>query len=160
MKPTRVRLLLALAVLAGSVGWAIALLVENQSGRALPIPWLAAATLWFLAIALFAWTVLARPRLKRKSGHRPMAPLVAARTAALAMAGSRTGSLVAGFYAGICIGTVPSRATEAGSATMWISLASAAGALALAAAALWLEHICRLPTDTDGKDSGLGRVSA
>lgn len=160
MTPTRIRLLLALAVLSGSIGWALAVLVDKQSGRAVPIPWLAAVTLWFLAIALFIWTVLARPRIKRKPGHRPMAPLVAARTAALAMAGSRTGSLVAGFYAGVCIGTIPARATEAGSATLWISLVSAAGALALTAAALWLEYICRLPSDGEGKDSGLGRVSA
>ncbi|MDP2287736.1 MAG: DUF3180 domain-containing protein [Actinomycetota bacterium] len=160
MTPTRVRLLLALGVLAGSIGWAIAVLVERHSGRVVPVPWLAAVTLWFLAIALFVWTLLARPRLKRKPGHRRMAPLIAARTAALAMAGSRTGSLVAGFYAGICIGTIPSRATQAGSDTLWISLASAAGALALAAAALWLEHICRLPTDGDGNNAGLGRVSA
>jgi len=158
--PTRIRLLVALAVLAGSIGWAVAVLVDKQSGRAVPIPWLAAVTLWFLAIAVFIWTLLARPRLKRKPGHRPMAPLVAARTAALAMAGSRTGSLVAGFYAGICFGTIPSRATEAGSSTLWISLASALGAIALAAAALWLEHSCRLPTDGDSSDSGLGRVSA
>lgn len=160
MTPTRVRLLIALGVLAASIGWAIAVLVDNQSGRVVPIPWLAALTLWFLAIALLIWTVLARPRLKRKAGHRPMAPLVAARTAALAMAGSRTGSLVAGFYVGIGLGTLPSRATQAGADTFWISLASAAGALALAAVALWLEHICRLPTDGDNNDSGLGRVSA
>jgi heme A synthase len=134
--------------------------VDNQTGRVVPIPWLAAFTLWLLAIALFVWALLARPRLKRKPGHRPLAPIVAARTAALAMAASRTGSLVAGFYAGICIGTIPSRATEAGTSTLWTSLASAAGAVALTAAALWLEHICRLPTDGDTKDSGLGRVSA
>ena len=160
MTPTRLRLLFALGILAGSIGWAVAVLVYSQSGRVVPIPWLAAVTLWFLAVALFIWTLLARPRIKRKPGHRPMAPLVAARTAALAMAGSRTGSLVAGFYLGISVGTLPSRATEAGTATLWISLASAAGALALAAAALWLEHICRLPTDGDNNDSGLGRVSA
>ncbi|HBJ73642.1 MAG TPA: hypothetical protein DDY88_08070 [Actinobacteria bacterium] len=160
MTPTRIRLLLTLGLLAGSIGWAAAVMVDNQSGRVVPIPWLAAFTVWFLAVALLIWTVLARPRLKRKKGHRPMAPLVAARTAALAMAASRTGSLVAGFYAGISIGTLPSRATEAGTDTLWISLASAAGALALTAAALWLEHICRLPTDGDSNDSGLGRVSA
>lgn len=160
MTPTRIRLLLTLGVLAGSIGWAAAVLVDHQSGRVVPIPWLAAFTLWFLAIALLIWTMLARPRLKRKPGHRPMAPLVAARTAALAMAASRTGSLVAGFYAGISIGTLPSRSTEAGTDTLWISLVSAAGALALTAAALWLEYSCRLPTDGDSDDSGLGRVSA
>lgn len=160
MTPTRIRLLLALGVLAGSIGWGVSVIFDNQSGRVVPIPWLAALTLWLLAIALFIWTLLARPRIKALPGHRPMPPLVAARTAALAMAGSRTGALVSGFYAGVCIGTIPSRTTEAGTATLWISLASALGALALTAVALWLEHICRLPTDGDGNDAGLGRVSA
>ena len=89
-----------------------------------------------------------------------MAPLVAARTAALAMAASRTGSIVAGFYAGLALGTLPSIDTEAGSRTFWISLVSALGAVALAAAAYWLEYLCRLPSDGDGDDSGLGRVGA
>jgi len=158
--PTRIRLLLVLAVLAAAIGWATAILIDGRSGRVLPVPWLAAATLWLLAAAVLVWALLARPRLRRKPGHRPMAPLVAARTAALAMAASRTGSLVAGFYAGLALGTLSSIDTQAGGHTFWTAVVSAVGAVALAAAALWLEHLCRLPSDGDDDDPRLGRVGA
>lgn len=161
MAPTRIRLLAALVALAGAVGWGASELAAGQSGRALPVPWLAAATTWLLAIGLGAWAVTSRPRLLRKPGSAPMPPLVAARTAALAMAASRTGALVAGLYAGIAIGTLPQRETEAGSAAIASAAAASAGALALAAVALWLERLCRLRADDDGDEPGgpLGRVA-
>ncbi|MDD2857104.1 MAG: DUF3180 domain-containing protein [Candidatus Nanopelagicales bacterium] len=160
MTPTRIRLLLVLAVLAGAIGWAVAVLVSGQAGRVVPVTWLAPLTLWFLAVALLVWALLARPKLQRRPGSRRMAPLVAARTAALAMAASRTGALVAGFYLGLAVGTLPSQQTPAGSESLWAAALSTAGAVALVAAALWLEHLCRLPSDGDGDDTGLGRVSA
>lgn len=160
MTPTRIRLLVVLAVLAGAIGWAVAVLVSGLAGRAVPVTWLAPLALWFLAVALLVWTLLARPKLQRRKGSRRMAPLVAARTAALAMAASRTGALVAGFYLGLAIGTLPAQHTPAGSESLWAALASAAGAIVLVVAALWLEHLCRLPSDGDGDDAGLGRVSA
>ena len=155
MTPTRLRLLMGLAVLAAAVGWGALTMVEGRSGRVIPVPWLAPATLWFLALALLLWAILARPRLLRKPGARPMPPLLAARTAALAMAASRAGSLVAGFYAGLAIGAFGARTTPAGAATMWAAAASAIGSVGLVAAALWLERLCRLPLDGDGS----GRAS-
>jgi len=160
MKPTRIRLLLVLAFLSGVLGWAIASLMDGQSGRALPVPFLAAVTLWLLAAAVLVWAALARPRLQRKPGAQPMPPIVAARTAALAMAASRTGAIVAGFYAGLAAGTLPDRLTQAGNSSLWASGAAAIGALALVIAALWLEHLCRLPSDGAPGDSGLGKVGA
>lgn len=149
MKPTRVRLLLSLAVLAAAVGWGAVILLQGQSGRILPVPWLAASTMWILAVALGIWAFLARPRLQRRSGAKAMPPIVAARTAALAMAGSRTGALVAGFYTGVGLAAIPSRFTMAGQATLWAAAGTAVGSLLLVAVALWLEHICRLPLDDD-----------
>lgn len=149
MKPTRVRVLILLAVLAAAAGWAAVSLMEGQSGRILPVPWLAASTMWILALALGIWTLLARPRLQRRPGAKPMPPIIAARTAALAMAASRTGSLVAGFYVGVALAALPARVTEAGQDTLWAALGTAAGSLLLLLVALWLEHICRLPIDDD-----------
>jgi hypothetical protein len=150
MQPTRIRFLIALAVLAGAVGWSVVAVIQGQSGRTLPVPWLAAVTMWVLAISLGAWALISRPRLLRRPGSRPMPPLVAARTAALAMAASRTGALVAGLYAGICLGAlsiVTARETAAGQTTLFAALTTLGGALGLTATALWLEHICRLPQD-------------
>lgn len=146
MTPTRVRVLVALAAIAAAIGWGVLQLVTGQSGRVLPVPWLAAVTMWLLAIAVALWAAISRPRLQRKPGARPMPPLVAARTAALAMAASRTGALVAGFYAGVGLGAFPARMTEAGSDAMWAAVVTALGALGLVGAALWLEWLCRLPS--------------
>ena len=159
MKPTRIRLLLILAVLSGVMGWAIASFMDGQSGRALPVPYLAAVTLWLLASSILVWALMARPRLQRKPGSQPMPPIVAARTAALAMAASRTGAIVSGFYVGVAAGTLPDRLTQAGNQSLWAAVAAAVGALALVIAALWLEHLCRLPSDGASSDSGLGKVS-
>ena len=152
MMPTRLRTLIALAVLAAAIGWGTVQVVDAWLGRVLPVPWLAAAALWLLAAATGYWALSSRPRLARRPGVRPMPPLVAARTAALAMAASRIGSLVAGFYAGVAVGMVSAIATPSGGAAFWSATLAAVGALALVAAALWLEHLCRLPIGPDDPD--------
>lgn len=156
MRPTRIRVLAALGVIAGALGWGAVTLVEGQSGRVIPVPWMAAATMWVLALALFLWAWSSRPRLQRHDGARPMPPLVAARTAALAMAASRVGALVGGFYLGIDVGVLGLRTTEAGTQTLMSSLGAALGAIALVIVALWLERLCRLPLDEDGEANGRG----
>lgn len=149
MGPTRVRLLVLLAVIAAAVGWSIVELMQGQSGRVLPVPWLAAVTMWVFALGLLAWTVVVRPRLLHRPGHRRLDPMVAARTAALAMAASRTGALVLGAYAGIGLGAFSARHTPAGQQSLLASLATVVGALAVIVIALWLERLCRLPVDDD-----------
>ena len=46
MKPTKVRVLIVLAVLAGAIGWGAVGLMQGQTGRTLPVSWLAASTMW------------------------------------------------------------------------------------------------------------------
>lgn len=150
MGTTRIRLLIMLAVIAAVLGYAVVTIVAGQSGRVIQVPWLAAATMWVLALALLMWAVLSRPRLQRRPGSKPMPPLMAARTVALAIAASRAGSLVAGFYAGVVVASLDHRDTPAGVSTLWSSGASTLGAVALVAVALWLEYLCRLPLD-DGR---------
>lgn len=149
MNPTRVRVLAGFALLAAAVGWGAVRLLDAFSGRLLPVPWLAPVTLWLLAAAVLVWALLSRPPLQRRPGARPMPPLVAARTAALAMASSRAGAVVGGFYAGVAVAALPALETPAGQETTWAALAAALGSFALVAAALWLEHLCRLPQDPD-----------
>ena len=149
MTPTRLRTLLGIAVLAAAIGWGLVQVIDAWFGRLLPVPWLAAAALWLLAAATLYWTITSRPRLQRRPGAKPMPPVVAARTAALAMAASRGGAIVGGFYAGVAVAMVPSIGIPTGSATFWSATAAAVGALALVVAALWLEHVCRLPIGPD-----------
>jgi ABC-type thiamin/hydroxymethylpyrimidine transport system permease subunit len=145
MKPTRVWALVAAAVVTAAVGWGFVQLVDAWAGRLLPVPWLAAAAMWLVAAGVAYWAYTSRPRLQRKPGAKPMPPLVAARTAAMAMAASRIGAVVAGFYAGVAVGMLPSIATPSGTSTFWSASLASLGAVALVVAALWLEHVCRLP---------------
>jgi len=149
MTPTRAKTLIALAVVAGAVGWGLVHVVDSWTGRLLPVPWLAAAAMWLLAGATAYWALASRPRLQGRPDAKPMPPVVAARTAALAMAASRGGALVAGFYAGVAIAMVGSISVPTGGATFWSATFASLGALALVVAALWLEHICRLPIGPD-----------
>jgi hypothetical protein len=142
-------MLVAVFVLAGAIGWAVGTLLIGQFGRILPVPWLAAMTVWLVAIALAIWTLISRPRLLKRDGHQPMPPLVAARSAALALAASRAGAVVAGFYLGLSIATAPQMGTPSGFVTFWAGVATSAGSLALIAAALWLERLCRVRHQDD-----------
>ena len=152
MRPTPIRLLVVLAVIAGSLGWAVLVLVHALAGRIIVVPWLAGAAMWLVAGGLLSWTLSVRPRLQRKPGVRPIAPIVAARTAVLAIAASRIGSLVAGFYGGVVVGIVPYFSTLSGADSFWAALTTSVGSIALAVIALWLEHICRLPAGPGGDD--------
>lgn len=149
MRRTRLSMLVALFVVAASIGWGLSVIIDAWIGRVVPVPWLAAATMWILALALALWALMSRPRLLRKPGVRPLPPLVAARTAALAMSASRAGVLVAGIYAGVAIGAFPMRDTPAGSSTMWAALITALGSIAVAAVALWLERMCLIKSERD-----------
>lgn len=144
----------ALVALAAAAGWGFARLVESWTGRIVPVPWLAAAALWILAAAVAFWAISSRPRLERRPGYRPMPPIVAARTAAMAMAASRAGALFAGGYAGIAVAMVSLLGSPSGATTFWVSVAASIGAFALIAAALWLERICRLPVEPGSGPDG------
>ncbi len=152
MRPTRARLLIGIVAVSAAAGWGAVQLVDAWLGRVVPVPGLAAGAMWLLAGALLYWTVTSRPRLQHRPGVKPMPPLVAARSAALALAASRIGSLFAGCYAGIAIAMVPWLGTPTGAATLMSAAAASVGAFILVAAGLWLEHLCRLPvgpTDPD-----------
>ncbi len=154
MTPTKPTLLIVLAVLGGAVGWATSQLVENLAGRKLPVPWTASITLALLAFCLFVWALGIRPRLKRKPGTEPLNPFVAARTAALAMAASRTGAIVAGFYAGVAIALLSDYGSSLARERLLPTGAAILAAILVILAALWLEYICRLPDDSDDDDHG------
>lgn len=145
MKPTRISTLIWLVVGGGVVGILTPKVWDAASQRYLPVPWLSVIVLWVLAVALLWWTFGVRRRLSGKPGVEPLNPLLAARTVALSMAASRTGALVAGFYAGVAIYFLPNLGIAPGRSRVITATAATLGALALMAVALWLEHICRLP---------------
>lgn len=167
MKPTSWRTLLGIAAVALATGWVLVDVVERFTGRILGVPWLAAGALWVLASGLVAWAVLSRGRIGGRdrrgtaaegTGYaspsapdvpRRMPPVVAARTAALSLAASRTGALIGGFYLGIALGLLGVRNTPTGSAALAAAVACVVACAVMVGAALWLERLCRL---SDGDD--------
>lgn len=159
MKPTSLRLLATLAMVGLALGWAVAVIISGWSGRAVPIPVLAGSALWLLAIALFVWGAVIRPRLRAQidpashPGVAPLPVLVAARVAAIAMAAARVGAFVTGVYAGLAAATVADGlSTPASLQSFWASLLAAAGAAATSVAAVRLERSCLLPSGVDKDD--------
>lgn len=141
--------MLVLAVLGATIGFATVLLWDAFTGRTLPVPLTAALTLVLLALALFFWGLAIRPRLLGKPDTRPLSPFVAARTAALAMAASRTGAIVTGFYLGTAIVFAMNFSTPIAAERFWYALGCVSGAVLVTLAALWLEYLCRLSDKDD-----------
>jgi len=148
--PTRPRLLVVLAALAAVVGWGVTRLVDAFADRSFPVPWTVPAVMVVLAITVSLWARGTRNRLARKPGTTPIEPLVAARSAALAMAGSRTGAIIAGFYAGVAVALAPGWDVAYVRERIVISLLAVVASVLTVVASLWLERVCRLPpADTD-----------
>lgn len=150
MRSTSLRLLLTIASLAAVVGWALLRIVDALVGRYLPVSTSAVVAVWLLTLALFFWTLYVRPRLSGKPGVVRLDSLVATRTAALAMAASRTGAAFCGLYLGISVGFLEELAVPAGQRGAVVSGLAALGGAVLCAISVWLERICRVDDDADG----------
>jgi hypothetical protein len=148
--PTSLRLLLTIAVLSAVGGWVLADLVDQLAGRGMPVPWTAPATLAILAVALVFWAL----GLRRRIRDGRVDPFVAARTAALAMAASRTGAIATGVYAGFLVWFLGQWYIEASRMRGISSAVAVVAGLCMVAAALWLERICRITEDGDDDDDG------
>jgi hypothetical protein len=153
MHPTSLRLLLTTAVVGFGVGFLGARFWDLQTGAPPAVPWAAPLTLLALAsgFAIAAWTL--RPRIQRRPGHRPLDPFVAARTAVLALAGTRAGAAVAGVYLGYAGFLLVDLVNDYRRKMVLVAAVAALAGVALAAAALWLERICRVTGGDDDDPS-------
>lgn len=145
-EPTRWVALAILVAIGFAVGWILVDLVERFAGRILGVPSLAALGLWILAIGVLIWAFISRGSTNPR---RRMPALVAARTAALALAASRTGALVGGVYLGIALALTSVLGTATGSASFAACIAGLLACAVLVGAALWLESMCRIRDDED-----------
>ena len=154
MRPTSLRLLFVTAFVGFCVGFLGARFWDLQTGAPPAVPWAAPMTLLLLAVAfaVAAWTL--KPRIQRRPGHRPLDPFTAARTAVLALAGSRTGAAVAGVYLGYAGFLLLDLANDYRRRMVLIAAIAALAGVALAAAALWLERICRIKGGDDEESGG------
>ncbi len=144
MRPTSPGLLLGLAGIAAITVWALVGFWTVSNG--LPfVPWSAAAIIWSAAVAIGVAALVLRPRLRRAENAKPISPFAAARLAALALASSRTGALLAGGYLGYAVVVLGNLDTEYRRRALAVALVSALGSAALLGAGLLLERFCRLP---------------
>jgi hypothetical protein len=150
MRPTKLRTLALAALVCAVLAW----LVLHLAYASLPaLPWTGVPALLLLAIAEAVSGRSVRARLRGRG--TPIPPIAVARMAALAKASSLAAALIGGLAAGFLIyvlGSLDKPAFRTDAITAGVTLGSA---MALAAAALYLEQGCRVPTRRD-EDDGSG----
>ncbi len=150
MGPTRISTLVVAGLAAAAVAW---LLISLLYYDYLPddLPWLPVVTLAALAVLEAYAAANTRARIERRPGREPVNALLVARFVVLAKASSLAGAIFAGFYAGLT-GWLFVESTEAAADDRTVAGAGLLAALALVAAALWLERACRVPEQKDDED--------
>nr|WP_202453611.1 DUF3180 domain-containing protein [Streptomyces sp. SID4913] len=137
---------------AGVLSWGAARLWDSY-GTLPSVPLAAPIVLAVIAVVLLATALSIRSRLRAQRERRPGAkgvePLMAARALVFAQASALVVALVAGMYGGtgvFLLGSldIPPRRDQA----IYAGFSVLAG-IGVIAAALFLEHICKLPDDKD-----------
>nr|WP_202490201.1 MULTISPECIES: DUF3180 domain-containing protein [unclassified Streptomyces] len=148
----RIRVLVGVFVVAGVLSWAGARL-WNSVGTLPSVPVAAPIVLGLIAVVLLSTALSLRARLKAQRERRPDAkgvePLMAARAVVFGQASALVAALVAGMYGGTGVFLlelldIPARRDQA----IYAAFSVLAG-LAVIAAALFLERVCKLPEDDD-----------
>ena len=149
VKPTRPWTLLLIAVLGGTVTWAVLTAVYASLP---PLTWTGVPAL-LIAAGAEAWFGRdLRARIQGKRPGRPVPPLFVARVLALAKASSQTAALLAGVCGGFMIylaglASAPTPRSDLVNASL-----SFGACLVLIAAAVFLEYCCRVPGGGDTED--------
>ncbi|MGW2279141.1 DUF3180 domain-containing protein [Streptomyces sp. NPDC001770] len=156
MRQLRLRVLAGLFVGAGVLSWAGARL-WNALGTLPSVPLAGPIVLAAIAAVLLATALSIRSRLRAQRERRPGAkgvePLMAARALVFGQASALVAALVAGVYGGTGVFLLsyldlPPRRDQAIYAG-----AAVVASFAVIAAALFLEHVCKLPEDHDDDKS-------
>ncbi|MFD8570686.1 DUF3180 domain-containing protein [Streptomyces sp. NPDC057694] len=152
MKQLRIRTLAGLFGVAGVLSWAGARL-WNSLGTLPSVPLAAPIVLAVIAVVLLATALSLRARLRAQRERRPGAkgvdPMMAARALVFGQASALVAALVAGMYGGTGVFLleqldIPARRDQA----IYAGFSVVAG-VAVIAAAIFLERICKLPEDDD-----------
>jgi Protein of unknown function (DUF3180) len=152
--PTRPGILVFVAVVCAAAAW---LAVRATFATLPPLPWSAVPALLLLALGE---TVAGRNLRARLSGRRPAAkplqPMAVARMAALAKASSLAAVVLGGLAAGFAAYVAGELQKDAPRADAYPAVATILAAVALLAAALYLERCCRSPRPPEDSESQAG----
>src|SRR5262245_30752596 len=157
VQPTNPATLVVAGLVSASVAW---FLISEWYSVLFPkqLPWIPAVTLAVLALFELVVANNTRARIARKPGRPPVEPLLVARYVMLAKASSLAGAIFAGFTGGLALWLLTELRLAAAGKDLPPAIAAFVASLALIAAALWLEHSCRVPKRPDEKDDlGKGR---
>jgi len=152
VRELRIRVLAGVFVVAVVLSWAGARLWTSL-GTLPSVPLAAPIVLALIAVVLLATALSLRSRLKAQRERRPEAkgvdPLMAARAVVFGQASALVAALVSGMYGGTGVVLlesldIPARRDQA----VYAGFSVLAG-IAVIAAALFLERVCRLPEDDE-----------
>ena len=156
IQQTKISMLSVLAILSAAVGWSIAQLLPTFFEQGMPVSMGSAIAMILVFVTLLIWTLMTRARLKPRASVNRLHPIVAARTAALALSASRVGSLAFGFYAGVLLANVAADYSSAGTDRIQISAVTSIASLLTVIVALWLERICQIKEPpADSRDNSV-----
>jgi hypothetical protein len=148
IRPTSLSVLVVAGLAAAAVGW---LLLSAFYSRMPALPWPPIVVIVALAIAEAVLAQNTAARIQRRPGAGPVDALAVARYAVLAKASSLAGALSGGFSSGL-LAWLALEPTRAARDDIPAAIGGVTAALALIAAALWLERSCRVPEQPDRKD--------
>jgi uncharacterized protein DUF3180 len=159
VKQLRIGTLAGLFAAAFALAWAGAGLWDSLGNTLPAVPLLAPVILGLIAAALLATALSIRARLhaqrERRPDAKPVDRLMAARAVVFGQSSALVSAVVCGLYGGFGLFLVmhrldvPNRRDQA----IYAGLAVLAG-VAVVAAALFLERVCRLPDGEDGNGNG------
>ena len=143
MRPTRIRVLVALLLGVAAVTWGVLQIMVDRGEVLPPLTWTAPTFIALLAIVVLATALGLRARLADPV-KRPH-PLSMARMAVLGKASAHVGPLVGGLYLGYLLVLLPDLEIGSRRDRAWLCLVAVLAAVLLSAAGLLLERACRVP---------------
>ncbi|MFG3661335.1 DUF3180 domain-containing protein [Streptomyces sp. NPDC047706] len=157
MRELRIRVLAGVFVVAGILSWAGARL-WNSIGTLPSVPLAAPVVLALIAAVLLATALSLRARLRAQRERRPGAkgvdPLMAARAVVFGQASALVAALVAGMYGGTGVFLLESLDIPARRDQAIYAGCSVVAGIAVIAAAIFLEKVCKLPEDDEHNGTG------
>ncbi|MGH3318597.1 MAG: DUF3180 domain-containing protein [Streptosporangiaceae bacterium] len=154
MSATRISTLVAVAVSVGAIVWYLLRLAYEDLP---PLPWTMVPTLLLLGAVELMSAMNIRARVRRQRGAPPIEPLRVARMVSVAKASAYAAALFAGGFAGVLAYVLPSLDIEAFQRDAFVSGSTLGSAVLFGAAALFLEHACRVPRPPDEGERGWDR---
>jgi hypothetical protein len=149
VKPTRPGVLVGLFIVFAILTWA---LLKPLYSDLPTVPWTSIPTVLLLAIGEFYSGWMTKARIERKPDTKPVEPLAVARLVGLAKASAYGGAIFAGIFAGFTLYTADLLDQGVPRRDFLITGGSFVVCVLLVGAALYLEHCCKVPKDSNEED--------